>query len=894
MIITNLDAVLLLKTVTPNLWKACMSAFERTGKYPQSLLCTKRFVSSQLTAVQRQEVRAAFTDNKAFASTIRKSLAAYFQRYHQYLDTLHFAIKNAWRDLLEPLRFNIVVLVFAKIFPSFIDYIAAQRWNSTDRLSAELAHCIELQPEYVGLVARTPNVNADELVRFYSERVNQIRYYKEHPLHGNTVGIANFIISLELQRTSKAPTERETELKALLEQHGLILRPDSRLADNYIAGESCKDVEQVVAILKITSELFKYSHIAWSQLRGTYEFLLEHQALKGVYDADGKPAWIASAISITGTQSFANDCATARSYQNYPYDDYEGYGSDEDEYNLLIIDRNVVATNMSTPKSALSNALANSRKETGPIPTSIPGKTRKKDVLSTLFDQSEKEETLAFKNLAIDDGHEADDEDGRVGRVDSWLMAEQQDEIDQSARLKASSEYHNIWINHVPSSQDSSIALEQSTGRVYDWLENSQSQKRVDFGTGNDTTFDSDDEQGTEIAAEEHVEQALRDDAGLLIRYVTQDESCMFRAIALLLLGDEEKHGQVREECLAFMATHSRHYRNFIPDRFENYLNTMAHPQTRPTDLELQALADCYRINIDVYQDAINFTTITPCGRLPNSGRTVSDESIKLAIIGLNRYAALIVDDDHGEDNMVADHQDEDVDSELDDDLRQAIQLSLSEATPKSSNLLPKSNRTKTLLSQPIIIPSSPGEGSSQGPSSRKTHLSTFSRGNAYAASPGGSSIGSEEFNTLQAVLALSLQEAREKQKQRMQEGGNSESPRGSLGARGNYSYASAASPVVHRASLLRNSAGAGDRQQHPAMQRTGRSVTFAAGASHTVPRAKPGFLGMDNYDEDEALQMAIEMSKADVIQQQVQSQEPDESEPMVTSSKWKGKGRAL
>ncbi|KAJ3414161.1 hypothetical protein HDV05_007023 [Chytridiales sp. JEL 0842] len=336
MVINDLDAILLLKTVAPNLWNASVSALEKTGKLPQSLLCTKRFVSSQLTAVQRREVRAASTGAKALknSTAIRKSLAAYFERYNQYLHTLHFAIKNAWRDLLEPLRFNIVVLVFAKIFPSFIDYTAAQRWNSKDRLSAELAHCIELQPEYAALVAQSPKVNADDLVRFYGERVTQIRNFEEHPLHGSNVGIAKFIISKELDRLSKPKEERETELKALLEQNGLKLRSDSRLAASYIAGTSCKDVEQVVAILKVTAELFKYSHIAWSQLRGTYESLLEQQALKGAYDAEGKPAWIETANSITSTQSFANACSSARSYRRYHdyYDDDDRYYDAEEDY----------------------------------------------------------------------------------------------------------------------------------------------------------------------------------------------------------------------------------------------------------------------------------------------------------------------------------------------------------------------------------------------------------------------------------------------------------------------------------------------------------------------------------------------------------------------------------
>ncbi|KAJ3415742.1 Stabilin-2 [Chytridiales sp. JEL 0842] len=313
LIIQDLDAILLISTVMPRLWEACVTSFEKTGNYPQSLLCAKRFITSQLSATQRREVRQVSAGAKDFRDTsIKRALALYFQQYIRYCDTVKFTVKNAWRDILESVRFTSNAATFRSAFPSLIPAKELQRWTSPQRNEVELAHCIEIQPKFADLVAVNPSVDADDLVRFYKETINRINKYPEHPLHRSTEAIAQFIISKELRRLTQTPQDREQELKSLLSLNGLAFRSDSRLSALYIKGEISKDIEHVVSILKITHELFNFGHVVWSNLNLTYESLLEERASKGEYDADGKPKWIETAVAITSSDVFKERCRSVQ------------------------------------------------------------------------------------------------------------------------------------------------------------------------------------------------------------------------------------------------------------------------------------------------------------------------------------------------------------------------------------------------------------------------------------------------------------------------------------------------------------------------------------------------------------------------------------------------------
>ena len=102
-----------------------------------------------------------------------------------------------------------------------------------------------------------------------------------------------------------AETEKRKEnLKSLLNQNDCSLRSDSSFCNEYINFTTTADIEEVVAVMIITKKLFAHSHIAWSQLSGTYETSLEEKVLKM------NEEWISAANDITNSREFAANAAS--------------------------------------------------------------------------------------------------------------------------------------------------------------------------------------------------------------------------------------------------------------------------------------------------------------------------------------------------------------------------------------------------------------------------------------------------------------------------------------------------------------------------------------------------------------------------------------------------------
>ncbi|KAI8827964.1 hypothetical protein BJ741DRAFT_443189 [Chytriomyces cf. hyalinus JEL632] len=81
-----------------------------------------------------------------------------------------------------------------------------------------------------------------------------------------------FIIALTANKPSR---QRQKELCTLLEAHGCELRKDSRFCTRYIIGAVVCEVEEVVAVMKLTRALFMRGYQVWKRHRADLEHRLE-------------------------------------------------------------------------------------------------------------------------------------------------------------------------------------------------------------------------------------------------------------------------------------------------------------------------------------------------------------------------------------------------------------------------------------------------------------------------------------------------------------------------------------------------------------------------------------------------------------------------------------------
>jgi len=88
----------------------------------------------------------------------------------------------------------------------------------------------------------------------------------------------------------------------------------------------------------------------------------------------------------------------------------------------------------------------------------------------------------------------------------------------------------------------------------------------------------------------------------LHVENVVSDGACQFRALALQLWGDQEKHIEVREAALRQLTTHSAQYEDFVADQhFSEYCGKMNQLHTWGDHLTLQAVAYVYRLQVNLF-----------------------------------------------------------------------------------------------------------------------------------------------------------------------------------------------------------------------------------------------------------------------------------------------------
>ena len=96
-------------------------------------------------------------------------------------------------------------------------------------------------------------------------------------------------------------------------------------------------------------------------------------------------------------------------------------------------------------------------------------------------------------------------------------------------------------------------------------------------------------------------ESALLAVHSLAIHPVGSDGNCLFRAVADQVYGDESAHAVVRAAATDLMAIDADFFADFVAGSFPRYLARMRKLGTWGDDPEVQAMADVYSRNVEIF-----------------------------------------------------------------------------------------------------------------------------------------------------------------------------------------------------------------------------------------------------------------------------------------------------
>lgn len=126
--------------------------------------------------------------------------------------------------------------------------------------------------------------------------------------------------------------------------------------------------------------------------------------------------------------------------------------------------------------------------------------------------------------------------------------------------------------------------------------------------------------------------------------------NCLFEAVSQCLFGTNNKHQIVRNDAVTYMETNKEDFESFIADAnnnrndesFENYVSRMRQDREWGDMVELQAISNCYSVDIAIYYDnsPIANVTITPINGVH------TDQLIRLHYVNGVHYTAIVPKND--------------------------------------------------------------------------------------------------------------------------------------------------------------------------------------------------------------------------------------------------------
>jgi len=121
--------------------------------------------------------------------------------------------------------------------------------------------------------------------------------------------------------------------------------------------------------------------------------------------------------------------------------------------------------------------------------------------------------------------------------------------------------------------------------------------------------YNSEDEYshlGVQMSEEEWEEKDRRFDRlmkrkGYVIKAMQEDGSCLFRAVADQIYGDQGMHEVVRDHCMNYIEQNSDYFSHYMTERVSDYVERKRFLGVHGNHLEIQALSEMYNRPIHIY-----------------------------------------------------------------------------------------------------------------------------------------------------------------------------------------------------------------------------------------------------------------------------------------------------
>ncbi|KAL1129622.1 hypothetical protein AAG570_012567 [Ranatra chinensis] len=88
---------------------------------------------------------------------------------------------------------------------------------------------------------------------------------------------------------------------------------------------------------------------------------------------------------------------------------------------------------------------------------------------------------------------------------------------------------------------------------------------------------------------------------GFLVKKMSEDGACLFRAVADQIYGDQDMHPEVRKHCMDYIATNSDYFSQYVTEDFNKYVNRKRLEYTHGNHIEMQAMSEMYNRTIEVF-----------------------------------------------------------------------------------------------------------------------------------------------------------------------------------------------------------------------------------------------------------------------------------------------------
>jgi len=154
---------------------------------------------------------------------------------------------------------------------------------------------------------------------------------------------------------------------------------------------------------------------------------------------------------------------------------------------------------------------------------------------------------------------------------------------------------------------------ERSKGAVQSGNQRTVRRRQRSKTNENDSRYNSEDEYEDERVPKRHEEvdyktmeenfaRKMKDKKGFHIRAMEEDGSCLFRAVADQIYGDQNMADEVRRRCMDYMVKNRDYFCNFVTEDFGSYIVRKRLPYTHGNHLEMQAMAELYNRQFEVYE----------------------------------------------------------------------------------------------------------------------------------------------------------------------------------------------------------------------------------------------------------------------------------------------------